>query len=215
MILYVSPNKLNNLLMEMEITESFVEYFKTLKGEYFRISGSKSGIEASFTHEKGKNSSDIRYVLDLLKSRGKLKELSHNMKINNLSYISTYGTLEYIKCENGYTASMLSLDVLNRVRPGISFFDDDLLCFRISINHEQYDEVKIKCTAGNIQVFGESDIGWLFPDLFNNNSFWLKLRHSGDPGILIRKISVECVFWVLDTNPNDRSIIGSPLIISC
>ena len=149
------------------------------------------------------------------KGEGKLKELSINMQITPLSYISSKGTLEYMKFENGYTASKLRKDDLEYVRGYKDFFDNDLLYFKIKVSHEIYDEIIIKCTVANIQVFGGKSLKYYFTEIFKDDSIWLRSLHSGDPGILYRKISVEFVVWVLDTNSNRRSIDGSLVIIYC
>ena len=110
----------------------------------------------------------------------------------------------------------MTQDDLERVRwDEESFFDDDILFFDIKIGHNIYDKIIIKCTASNIKVFGGKNLSCYYKDLFKDSSIWLRYPVSMDPGILYRKISVEFVIWILDTNPNNRSIIGSPVIIYC
>lgn len=218
MLIYVSPNKISNLLTETEVKANFVDYIHSFGGSHLKISGSKNGISTSaeiIPYERDKRSKDIVCVLKSLKRKGKLNELSINMQITPLSYISTKGTLEYMKFENGYTASKLSEEDLEYVRGYGHFFDDDILYFKIKVSHEMYDEIIIKCTVANIQVFGGKNLKYYYNDIFKDDSIWLRYPHSGDPGILYRKIPVEFVVWILDTNPNDRSIIGSPVIIYC
>ena len=218
MLIYVSPNKISNLLTETEVKANFVDYIRSFGGSHLKITGSKNGISTSaeiIPYERDKRSKNIVCVLKSLKRKGKLNELSINMLITPLSYISTKGTLEYMKFENGYTASKLSEEDLKYVRDDGYFFDDDILYFKIKVNHEMYDEIIIKCTVANIQVFGGKNLKYFYNEIFKDDSIWLRYPHSGDPGILYRKIPVEFVVWILDTNPNDRSIIGSPVIVYC
>lgn len=137
------------------------------------------------------------------------------MTITPLSYIISRGTLEYVKFENGYTAHGLTPSEISEIRwDKDSFFDDDILQFDIKIGHNSYDKIITKWTVSNIKVFGGTNLSCSREDLFKNET-WLKFPASLDPGILHRKISVEFVIWVLDTNPNGRSIVGSPLIVYC
>ena len=218
MLIYVSPNKINNLLTETEVKANFVDYIHSFGGSHLIISGSKNGITTSaeiIPYERDKRSKDIICVLKSLKRKGKLKELSINMQITPLFYISSRGILEYMKYENGYTASKLSEEDLENVRGYEEFFDDDILYFKIKVSHEMYDEIIIKCTVANIQVFGGYNLKYFYNEIFKDDSILLRSPHSGDPGILYGKIPVEFVVWVLDTNPNSRSIVGSPVIIYC
>ncbi len=116
---------------------------------------------------------------------------------------------------NGYTALKLRKEDLEYVRGYKDFFDDDILYFKIKVSNGIYDEIIIKCTVANIQVFGGKNLKYYFNEIFKDDLIWLRRPHSGDPGILYRKIPVEFVVWVLDTSSNSRSIDGSPVIIYC
>lgn len=218
MIIYASPNKINNLLTEMEINARLVDNIRMYGCKCVEIGGSLKAITANVKvkplHKKEKKATDITYVLKSLKRKGKLKNLALDSQIANLSYFSVTGLLEYMNFENGYTASKL-IESGKDVRDRDEFYDDDILNFKIKISHEKFEQITIKCTAGNIQVFGGRNLSYFQPDLCKDNPIWLRYPNSGDPGILYRRITIECVIWVLDTNPNDRSIIGSPIIMFC
>lgn len=217
MLIYFSQNKAENLLKETEIKASVFESIFRLGLDRFQIGGTTGSISATmeFSNEKNRTTKEIKPILKSLKSKGKLVELSPNTPIRQFAYISSSGTLEYIKFENGFTASRLSKDDLDRVRRDGEFFDDDILYFQIRICHEQYDKITVKCTAANIGVFGGANLSFYYPDLFKDNLTWMRHPHSGDPGILHRKIEVEFIVWILDTNQNERNIIGSPIVIYC
>lgn len=213
MLLYLSKNKMENLILEAEIRMNFFDFIRTFQFGNIELNTDK--VKLSPFNEINKVSRDISFVLKTLKSKGKLKDLSPDMIISPLSYITSKGTIEYIKFEDGYTASTMNHDVLETVRErNRDFFEDDILFFNIYINHENYDKIVTKCTAENIQVFGNTNLKAYYEDWFKDVVLLLH-PHSGDPGILYKKISVEFIILVIDTNPNDRSIIGSPIIIYC
>lgn len=218
MLIYVSPNKISNLLTELEVKANFIDYIRSFGGNCLTIQGNRNGISINTTisYEREKKSQNIAYVLKTLRRKGKLKDLSINMQIMPLTYISSEGMLEYIGFENGYTASTLNENDLEKVRCRCGcFFDDDVLHFKIKINHELYDEIKIKCTAANIQVFGGKNLNFYYSELFKDDAIWLRSPHSGDPGILGRNLPIEFVVWVLKTDINNRTIEGSPIVLYC
>lgn len=213
MLLYLSKNKMENLILEAEIRMNFFDFIRSFQFSSIDLNTGK--IKFSSVNEISKTPRDISYVLKTLKSKGKLKDLSHDMIISPLSYITSSGTIEYIKFENGYIASTLNNDVLDTVRKrNINFLEDDILFFNIYINHDNYDKIVTKCTAKNIKVFGNTNLSAYYEEWFKDIVL-LMHPHSGDPGILYKKIPVEFIILIMDTNPNDRSIIGSPIIIYC
>ncbi len=220
MLFYFSENKMQNLLLETEINMNFIDFVRTFSLNNIGIKAEKDSLSADIKispfRKINKKSKDMSYVLKTLKRKSKLKDLSANLKIIPLSYIISSGTLEFIKFEDGRTARSLTQDDLEKIRwDNQSFFDDDILFFEIKISHNSYDKIIIKCSAANIKIFGEEDLSRYNEDLFKDSSIKLRYLHSGDPGTLYRKIPVKFVIWILDTNPNNRSIIGSPVIIYC
>lgn len=215
MIIYYSESRIQNLLKEIEIKpNAFCSIFNfRLKG--FHFGNESSHLSTDLSYEKSQREREYSKVLNTLKLNGKLKKLSPNTPIKQLSYIHSSGIMEYVKFENGITASTLSKNDLDRVRSDDQFFDDDMLYFKIKISHEQYDSITIKCTVANIEVFGGQNLSFRYSDLFKKDSTWIKYPASGDPGILYRRVPVDFFVWILDTDPNDRSIEGSPLIVCC
>lgn len=220
MLLYLSENKMHNLLLETEINMNFTDLVRTFSLNNININAEKDSLSADIKispfRKVNKESKDMSYVLKTLKRKGKLQDLSPDLTIVPLSYIISRGTLEYVRFEDGHTACSLTQDDLEKVRwDEDSFFDDDKLIFEIKIGHNNYDRITIKCTASNIKVFGGKNLSCHYEDLFKDSSIWLRYPHSGDPGILYRKISVEFIIWILDTDSNNRNITGSPVIIYC
>ena len=75
MLIYVSPNKISNLLTETEVKANFVDHIRSIGGSHLRISGSNNGISTSaeiIPYERDKRSKDIIYVLNSLKCKGKI-----------------------------------------------------------------------------------------------------------------------------------------------
>lgn len=220
MLLYLSESKMKNLLLEAEINMNFTDFVRTFSFNNIGFKTQKDAISADINispfRKASKESKDISFVLKTLSHKGKLQDLSPDSPVIPLSYITSRGTLEYIKFEDGHTAHSLTQDDLERIRWNEdSFFDDDILFFDIKISHNIYDRITIKCTASNIKVFGGKNLSYNYEELFKDSSIWLRYPVSMDPGVLVRKIPVEYVIWILDTNPNNRSIIGSPVIIYC
>lgn len=214
MLIYFSQNKVESLLKELEVTATFFESICRFGLDQMEIGGTNGIISGKLklSNRKREATYDIKSILRSLKAKGKLIELSPNAPIRRLTYISSKGTMEYLKYENGFTASRLSEDDLNRVRKHGGFFEDDFLYFRLNIGHQQYDKIIVKCTANNIEVFGCENLQFIYPDLFKSQVLMMH-RNSADPGILFQKIDVEFIVSIHDTNQNDKSIIGSPIVI--
>lgn len=215
MIIYCSENKIQNLLKEIQIKPNVFRSFFNFRFNGFHIGNESSLLSTDFSYEESQRTREFRAILTSLKLNGKLKELSSNTPIKQLSYIHSNGTLEYVKLKNGSTASRLSQDNLDEIRGLNEFFDDDELYFKIKICHERYDSIKFKCKAKTIEVFAGHKLHEVYKNLVQDDSIRMRHVSSVDPGIIYRKIPVEFIVWILDTDPNDRSIQGSPLIICC
>lgn len=220
MLLYLSENKMKNLILEAEINMNFTDFVRTFSFDNIGIKAEKDAITADINispfRKVSKESKNVSYVLKTLKHKGKLQELSPDLPIVPLSYIISRGTLEYVGFEDGHIAHKLAQDNLEKLGGMRNvFYDDDILLFDIKIGHNNYDRISVKCTASNIKVFAGKRLSFFYENLFNDSSILLRYPHSGDPGILYRKIPVEFVVWILDTDPNRRDIVGSPVIIYC
>ncbi len=214
MIIYYSQRKIDNLLEETGMNSGFFYSAFNFRCNHIKI-GSESGpISAELSKEKKQKAEEIKKVLKSLKSKGKLIDLSPDTTIKQLSFIRSSGTLKYVGFKNGFTASTLNKCDLNRVRSDKQFFDDDMLYFKINISHNKYDSIITACTVKSIQVFGSVNLRCRFEDIFKTDTF-INHPNSADPGILYSEIPVEFIVWIIDTNPNDRSIKGSPVIIYC
>ncbi len=215
MIIYCSENKIQNLLKETEIKPNVFRSIFNFKFNGFHFGNDSTLLSTDLSYEESTRTRELRATLTSLKLNGKLKNLSYNTPIKQLSYIHSNGILEYVKLKNGLTASKLSQDQLDNIRGFDEFFDDDELCFKIKICHERYDSIKFKCKAKTIEVFAGHKLYEAYNNIVQNDSIWMRHVSSVDPGIIYRKIPVEFIVWILDTDPNDRSIEGSPVIIRC
>ena len=214
MIIYKSSKKINNLIKEIEINSTLKDEIKAkeikLDNIVCKYINLTTSISMESTHKKKKSSKKLRYVLNMLKKKGKLKELTEKSKIINLSYISVNGLLMYVNCENEYEAfdilcELRRSDIKHNYRK--IFHENDILNFRIIIDHENFDQILIKCTAKNIKVFSKRKI--------KGKTYFLSSESSINPGIIPGLIPVKSVIWVTGVDSDSRTIIGSPIIIFC
>lgn len=201
--------------METGIRPNVFRLIFNLRLNSFHIGNESSRFHLELSNGESQRTRDIRTILNSLRLNGKLKNLSSNTQIKQFSYIHSSGMLEYVKLKNGLTASKLSQDQLDDIRGFDEFFDDDELCFKIKIDHEHYDSIEFECKAKTIEVFAGHKLHEVYKNLVQDDS--IRMRHvtSVDPGITHRRIKVEFIVWILDTDPNNRSIKGSPVIIRC
>ena len=105
MLLYLSENKMKNLLLEAEINMNFTDFVRTFSFNNIGIKAQKDTISADIKispfRKASKESKDISYVLKTLKHKGKLQDLSPDSPIIPLSYITSRGHLSILNLKMG------------------------------------------------------------------------------------------------------------------
>ena len=206
MLIYTSSDKIENMIKESEInTNRFSLGLNTLK-----IGSNVKGISMEAEIEPT-SEGDFAKVIKSLHKKHKLKKMRQSTKINELSYIKANGLIKYTHFVDGKIASTLNKKEL-KLRSDNNFLADDILFFNIIIDHDVYDKIIIKCTAKNIQTFG-----WINWNGYKELEHSVVIYHpnSADPGILEKEIPVEFIVWVLETDEQNKSIIGSPILVYC
>lgn len=206
MLIYTSSDKIKNMIKEAEInTNRFSLGLNTLKID-INIKRVSVGVDIESTTE-----GNLKKVLNSLYKKHKLKQLEQGAKINTPSYIKARGLIKYTHFVDGEKASALNEEEL-KLRTGNNFLPDDILFFDIVIDHDVYDKIIIKCTAKNIQTFGKTN--W---NAYKELEHPVVMHHpnSADPGILEKEILVEVIVWAFETNEQNKSIIGSPILVYC
>lgn len=206
MLIYLSSDKIENMIKESQVnTNKFSLGLKNLK-----IGGNLKGISMAAEIESTREGK-IAQVLKSLTKKNKMKNLKHSTEINTLSYIMADGLIKYTHLKNGKIATTLN-EVELELSSENNFLEDDILFFTIRINHDIYDKIIIKCTAKNMQIFGKTN--W---NKYKELEHPVVMYHpnSADPGILEKEIHVGFIVWVLETDEQNRSIIGSPILVYC
>ena len=218
MLIYISDSKINNLMSEKKIRTKYYDIISKLGINRVSISTThkntelSTALETNLHNSQDNKESDVSSVLRYLEKKGSLKTITPDSTINRNQYIHAFGTLKYIKAENGQTASNLKKEDLDSIRGEDQFFDDDILFFDIKIPHNVYQCISIKMTAKNIQVFGGMNLRIRYQELFSEDTM-LRHSNSADPGIIYGDVYVESIILVTNIDYNNNRIIGSPVII--
>lgn len=218
MLIYISKSKFDNLLKEKRIKNHLLNLVsgfginKITMGRGSNINDTSISIEAGFNNNSPYTENDISSVLRYLEKSGSIETVTPNSAIRIGKYIHSFGTLKYIKFENGTIASCLNQENLESIQGDMEFFEDDKLFFDIKISHNLYNCVCIKMTAKNIEVFGGTNLRVRYKELFSEDMM-LRYSSSADPGILYGNVDVEFIVLVTNIDYNNNCIIGSPVII--
>lgn len=193
MILYVSESKVNNLLEEMQFNQRItLSPFSTVK---FSLSGLET---VAHVNEPGDSVGyKLRKVVKYLKTSGRLKgSIQDKRTFLKLSYYRCFGAMHLHKITDtmtGFTIKSQTCDVQSNT----------LWNFDVDISNRFFNRLIITCSAKNLTFLDFSDA--------NNvvlNSIGIYLLSTS------KAVPVELIFMVTDTDDTQKTIYGSPLIIT-
>lgn len=195
MILYLSENKVNNLLEEMQFNQRITfSPFSTVKL-------SLSGLETeAHVNEPGDSVGyKLKKVVKYLKKSGRLKDsVQGERTFPKLNYYRCSGAMRLHKITNTMTGQTIEHQTYDS-QSGI------LWDFCVDIDNRFFNKLIITCSAKNLRFLEFSSvINIVFPTSFGNHLFSTS-----------KVVPVELIFMVTDTDDAQKILYGSPLIITC
>lgn len=193
MILYISENKVNNLLDEIQIKQRIrFSSFDTIK---LSLSGLET--EAKVNEPSDSIGYKLRRAIKYLKKSGALKDVTLNERaFPRLNYYKCFGAMHLHKIIDRMTG--LTIDYSSYTSKNA------LWDFDVDIDNRFFDKLIITCSARNLKFVEFTDTNCIAPNSLGEH--FLSTSKS---------VPVELIFMITDTDEKQKILYGSPLIITC
>ncbi len=193
MVLYLSENKVNNLLEEMQLNQGIT--FSPFSKVKLSISGLET--EAQINEPSNNVGYKLKKVLKYLKKSGKLKgSIQNEHTFSKHHYYSGFGGMHLHKITDTMTGLVIEYQTYSSQSNVLWDFD-------IDISNRFFNKLIITCSAKNLRFLEFSVTNNVFPNSLG--SHFLSTSKA---------VPVELIFMVTDADSTQKILYGTPLIIT-
>ncbi len=188
MIIYVSTNKINNLLEEAQLNQKIT--LPSLESLTLGLSGFKA--EAKVGGSDDNIGYKLKKALKYLERCKRIEDLTDDCVFSELNFYRCFASIHFNRVVDAMTGKVI------RFRKNC--INEDTLCvFRADINNCHFSELLLTCSAKNF--------GFCFESPIFSHSYVYRFFNSH------HLVPVELIFTVTEVDGDKKIIYGSPLII--
>lgn len=191
MLLYLSTNKIDNLFEEIGFKK------KTHFNSFSHVKFSLKVIEAQFQASKDSLEYRLQKIVKSLKKSGKLKTINeYEYNFSEMNFYECCGRMHLHKVKDNSTGSLIGYDDYNA--------PNKVIDFDVDIKNRYFNKLIISCSLYNLRFLDFTD-----PERHPPNSMGTHLISSQ------KSTFVEMIFVLTNIDSEQKTLYGSPLIITC